>query len=722
MTRLMFSGLLLGAMCWSTHAVGAPTPEQRADDLQRRLTQEERIALVHGVVGFPLAKNGKIADGAAGSAGYVPGIPRLGIPALQESDAGLGVADPGDVRPGEGDTPLPSGLAMASTWNLQLARRAGAMIGEEAHRRGMNVLLAGGVNIARDPRNGRNFEYLGEDPLLAGRLDGAIIGGIQSRHVISTIKHFAFNDQETLRMTADVHIAPKAARESDLLAFEIAIEDGRPGAVMCSYNLIEGAYGCDNDTLLNGVLKRDWHYPGWVMSDWGAVHDVQAANHGLDQESGADFDKTVFFDAPLRAAVANGAVSAERLSDMTARILRAMFTIGVVDDPPVRKAIDVEADSQIAKQVEAAGLVLLRNQDEILPLPSTLHSIAIIGGHASLGVLSGGGSSQVSPVGGAALHLPHAFDGTVSAWQAEIYDPSSPMAAIRASAPHAILRADEGRYPAQAAAIAKTCDVAIVFVTQWMTEAADVPDLSLPEGQDGLVAAVAAANAHTIVVLETGGPVAMPWLGKVQAVMQAWYPGARGGEAIADALFGHVDPSGRLPMTFPVTEAQLPRPEIPGFGQPDGTKIAVVYSEGANVGYRWFAARRLKPLFPFGFGLSYTRFSHASLQFADGPKPIARVALHNAGARAGTDTVQLYLVARNGSPSRRLLGWAQETLQPGETKTDEIQVDLRLLADFDTAADGWHIPAGVYEIAAGTSSDDLPLHIMAQIGERRLPP
>jgi beta-glucosidase len=320
------------------------------------------------------------------------------------------------------------------------------------------------------------------------------------------------------------------------------------------------------------------------------------------------------------------------------------------------------------------------------------------------------------------LRVPHSFDGAVSAWQAEIYDPSSPMAAIRASAPHAMLRADEGRYPAEAAAIAKTCDVAIVFVTQWMTEAADVPDLSLPEGQDALIEAVAAANPHTIVVLETGGPVLMPWLGKVQAVMEAWYPGARGGEAIADVLFGRIDPSGRLPITFPAALAQLPRPVIPGFAQPDGTKIAVDYTEGANVGYRWFAARGLKPLFPFGFGLSYTHFSQAGLQFKDGAHPTARVSLHNAGARAGTDVLQLYMIARDGKPLRRLLGWAREILRPGETKTDEIQVDPRLLADFDMAAHGWHIPAGVYDLAAGTSSEDLPLHINVRIGERRLPP
>ncbi len=718
---LRFFAALTGLFC-ATQAFAAATAEQRTAEFQARLTQEERIALVHGVVGFPLGKNGKIPEGAVGSAGYVPGIPRLGIPALQESDAGLGIADPGNVRAGEGDTPLPSGLAMASGWNMGLAREAGAMIGEEAHRRGMNVLLAGGVNLARDPRNGRNFEYLGEDPLLAGRLDGAIIGGIQSRHVISTIKHFAFNDQETLRMMADVHIAPQAARESDLLAFEIAIEDGHPGAVMCSYNLIGGAYGCDNASLLDTVLKGDWHYPGWVMSDWGAVHDVAAANHGLDQESGAEFDNAVYFDAPLRAALASGVVPAGRLQDMTTRILRAMFTVGLFDNPPVHTPIDADADADIAKRVAASGLVLLRNQDALLPLPSTLHSIAIIGGHADQGVLSGGGSSQVFPVGGAALRVPRAFDGIVSAWQTEIYDPSSPMAAIRAAAPHAVLRVDEGHYPAQAAAVAATCDIAIVFVTQWMSEAVDVPDLSLPDGQDALVAAVGAANPHTIVVLETGGAISMPWLGKVQAVMEAWYAGARGGEAIADALFGSVDPSGRLPVTFPTSEAQLPRPDIPGFTQPDGTRIDVTYAEGADIGYRWFARKAIKPLFPFGFGLSYTAFSHTGLEITDGDVPTAKVVLHNTGVRAGTDTAELYLIARNGTPEHRLLGWAQHRLQPGESHGAEIKIDPRLLADFDVAAHGWHVPGGTYDIAVGTSAEDLPLHVSVKIGERSLPP
>lgn len=268
------------------------------------MTLDEKLSLVHGyfgasLKGAPPPMNATPPKEALGGAGYVPGLPRLGVPALQESDASLGVANGGNMRPGDQATALPSGLATASTWNPQLAHDGGAMIGSEAHAKGFNVLLAGGVNLARDPRNGRNFEYLGEDTLLAGVMAGESIAGIQSQHVISTVKHFAINDQETGRMTLSADIDEKAMRETDLLAFQIAIERGKPGAVMCSYNRINGDYGCEHDFLLNKVLKGDWAYPGWVMSDWGGVHStVKAAMGGLDQQSAHTFDKQDFFGAP----------------------------------------------------------------------------------------------------------------------------------------------------------------------------------------------------------------------------------------------------------------------------------------------------------------------------------------------------------------------------------------------------------------------------------------
>jgi len=706
----------------SVAAQAAPTPDERAGDLLAQMTQQEILSLVLGSQAMSRAPGQGFPPGARGSAGYVPGIFRLGIPALQETDAGLGIANPGNVRPGDTATPLPSGLAIAATWDRALAEASGAMVGEEAHRKGFNMLLAGGVNLARDPRNGRNFEYLGEDPLLAGRLDGAFINGVQSRQVMSTIKHFALNDQETQRTTLDVDIDPAAARESDLLAFELAIEDGQPGSVMCAYNLIGGHYACDNDALLNGILKRDWHFPGWVMSDWGAVHGADAAIHGLDQESAAQFDGQAFFGAPLAQAIANGKIPQARLNDMAYRILRSMAATGLLHTLPEPKAIDAVADAALAKRVAEAGIVLLRNQGAVLPLSRRTRSIAIIGGHADRGVLSGGGSSQVIPVGGAALAIPLGGEGGMAGARSILFDPSSPRDAIRAKIPGATVLVDDGRYPAEAQAVARQADIAIVFATQWMMEGYDAPDLSLPDGQDAVIAAVAAANPRTIVVLETGGPVLMPWLSAVPAVIEAWYPGARGADAIADILFGDANPSGRLPISFPASESQLPRPDIPGFGVPEGRRTTIHYTEGADIGYRWYARQSLEPLFPFGFGLSYSRFASANLAWRDGAKPSVTFTLKNTGRREGTATAQIYLTSKAGQKTLRLVGWSRIALRTGESRDMHVPIDPRLLADFDSAADRWHVRGGRYQIAIGNSAKDLGLPADTTLADRILPP
>ncbi|EIL94629.1 beta-glucosidase [Rhodanobacter sp. 115] len=341
------------------------SPDQRASLVVKAMTQDEKFQLID--VQFGDTENGHVmSPGALASAGYDPAIKRLGLPALQESDAGLGVAKPHKL----GATALPSGLATAASFDPALAYAGGAMIGSEAHHRGFNVMLAGGADLVRDPRNGRNFEYAGEDPLLTGLIVGHAIAGIQSQHVVSTIKHYAFNDLETARTTFSADINPTAARESDLLAFEIAIETGHPGSVMCSYNRVNSVYACENDWLLDKVLKRDWHYPGYVMSDWGAVHSAaKSALAGLDQESaGETFDKEVYFGKPLRAAVASGEVPQSRIDDMAHRILRSLFASGVIDHPAEQAPIDFAADRKVAQHVEEAGAVLLRNQDALLPL------------------------------------------------------------------------------------------------------------------------------------------------------------------------------------------------------------------------------------------------------------------------------------------------------------------------------------------------------------------
>jgi beta-glucosidase len=549
------------------------TPDARAHLLSQALTLDEKISLLHGIFALPVFGAPLPAD-AIGSGGYVPGVPRLGIPSLQETDASLGVTNPVmglglNIRPNDVATALPASIALAATFNRNLAYSGGAMVGAEARAKGFNVLLSGGVNLARDPRGGRNFEYLGEDPYLAGTLGGETIRGIEGQKIIATVKHFAMNDSETNRHWSNSVIDEEAMRESDLLAFEIAIETGKPGSVMCSYNLINGAYGCGNDFLLNTVLKGDWGYKGFVMSDWGAVYATDFAAKGLDQQSGQELDEKVWFGEPLKAEVKSGAVSQARLDDMVVRILRTQINSGIYDTPtkaPTRlgEGIDYKKDAEISRAVAGEGIVLLKNTDGLLPLAASAKSILVIGDHVETGVLSGGGSSNVRG-SNSQLYVPFSEDDPLAQYIYEQYHASSPLAAIKALAPNAAVRFDNGANGAEAARKARMADVVIVFGNQWMTETADAPNLSLPHGQDEMIAKVTAANPHTVVVLQTGGPVDMPWLNQAGAVIEAWYSGQEGGSAIADVLFGNVNPSGRLPVTFPKSVEQYPRKSLPGF-------------------------------------------------------------------------------------------------------------------------------------------------------------
>jgi beta-glucosidase len=686
------------ALALTGQSAAAPkmaSPDAQAEALIAKMTLDEQIALVHGVM--PALMN-PMPPGAVRSAGYVPGLPRLGVPALTESDASLGVANAG--RANDDAVALPSGLALAATWSEAVAEEGGAMIGKEARQKGFNVLLAGGANLAREPRNGRNFEYLGEDPLLAGRLAGASIRGIQSQHMVSTIKHFALNDQETGRMVASVEAPDAAQRESDLLAFEIGIETGQPGSVMCAYNRVGGTYACEHAHLLNDLLKGDWGYKGWVMSDWGAVHSVEAANAGLDQESGQQLDKQVFFDKPLKAAVDSGQVSRARLRDMVHRIVREMIAKGLMNPPDPGK-LDTAADAVVARRAATQGIVLLKNDGGMLPLAASAKRIVVIGGHADVGVLSGGGSSQVIPLRSTHFTPPK---GAPFWSQGVWYHGSAPLAAIQAGAPGANVSFEPGLDPIKAAAAAKDADVAIVFATHWVSEAYDALSLSLPDNQDAVIAAVAAANPRTIVVLESGVPNLMPWRDQVGAIVEAWYPGSRGGEAIADVLVGKVNPSGRLPLTFPASEAQLPNPKLPGEGA-EGERPApfeIRYPEGSDVGYRWFARTGAKPLYPFGHGLSYTSFRYSGLTVAGGKTLTARFIVTNTGPRAGTDTPQLYLTAGPSRRQQRLLGWSRVALKPGESRTVSVTADPRLLASW--ADRGWRIDPGAYQVFVGSDA------------------
>ena len=721
---LLAAWLASVALLVTAHATPAasPTdPDLRARSVEAKLTLNEKLHLVHGTMPLPLQipDSPPVPPGVPYTAGYIRGVPRLGIPDLLESDASLGVANPLQLRQGDGATALPSGLALAATFDPALAYASGAMMGAESRAKGFNVLLAGGVNLTRDPRNGRNFEYLGEDPLLAGTLAGQSIRGVQSQGVVSTVKHYVLNDQETQRRYLDAHIDEAALRESDLLAFELAIEKGRPGSVMCSYNLVNGFYACGNDHLLNQVLKGDWGYRGWVMSDWGAVSDVSYFNQGLDQESGEQLDDEVYFGAPLKAELAAGRVSRARLSDAVRRILRSVYAVGA-DQPKSVAPIDYAAHAKIARDAAAAGIVLLKN-DGVLPLAETARTILLVGGHADLGVLSGGGSSQVTPSGEPPTLIPVGGSGPMGAFAKELIVPSSPLNALREALPDADIEFASGYDADRAAAGARHVDLVIVFATRWQMEGRDSGSLSLPEGQDELIDKVSRANPNTIVVLETGNPVRMPWLAGVRAVLEAWYPGQEGGAAIADVLTGAVNPSGRLPMTFPVDESQNPRPVITGFGDPDRTRIVVDYVEGADVGYRWFARHDLKPLFAFGYGLSYTRFAYADLSARDAPSPDVSFTVRNTGARPGATTAQIYLLSAAGHPVRRLVAFGKTSLEPGASRQLTLSIDPRLLAHWDSARHGWQIDAGDYVLALADAADQLLQQTTLHLKLRRLP-
>jgi beta-glucosidase len=685
------------------------SPEVRARAALSAMTLDEKLRLIFGYSDQALTEVSKVPDETVppdlkayvmshlvkGSAGFVPGVPRLGIPDQTQTDASMGVRN--SLIP---STALPSSLATAASFDPEVPRAGGAMIGAEARATGHNPMLSGGINLAREPRNGRNFEYAGEDPLLAGIMVGALIDGIQSNHIISTIKHFAVNDQESLRTSIDVTIAPEAMRESDLLAFEIAMEQGKPGSVMCSYNLVNGRWACENDYLLNKVLKHDWGFKGFVMSDWGAVHSTGAANDGLDQYTGfcCATDSTWFAPNVIKAALASGEISQARLDDMVGRILWALFAKGPVDHPVALAPIDYAANAKIAQRAAEESLVLLKNDGDLLPLRKA-KSIAVIGGNADRGVLAGGGSSDVTPVGGAVMIDEHT------------YLPSPPLAALKAELPKTRIDFDAGTDPASAAALAGKSDVAIVFVTQHDNEGYD-GSLELAGKQDALVAAVAAANPKTIVVVESGGAVFMPWAGQVPAILEAFYPGISGGPAIARTLTGKVNPSGHLPISFPASLAQLAHPTLVGQGLPNETPAKLIYDEGAAVGYKWYDAKGLTPLFPFGYGLSYTSFTLSGLTAQpDGRAIKVAFSIRNAGKRAGKGVAQVYVAPADWQKAgwdapRRLGAFAKADLKPGKSATLELTVDPRLLATYEAAGNQWHIRAGNYRVVLGQSSDD----------------
>ena len=696
------------------------SPDERASAVVKEMTIDEKIQMLHGTGMVGLSPMSPLAIHSNGGAGYVPGIPRLGIPALQMSDAAYGVRVSGEN--GRYSTALPSDIAGAATWDLAGAYEYGALIGRELRAQGYNMGLGGGVNLTREPRNGRTFEYMGEDPILAGKMVASAIKGLQDQHVIGDIKHYALNDQESGRNAVNVNIDKRAARESDLLAFEIGVLDSGVGAVMCSYNRVDGEYACENKYLLTDVLKDAWKFKGFVVTDWGGAHSIEKASAaGLDHEQPG----WIFYGEELKKAVESGKVSQSELDDHVQRILRTMFATGVIDDPPQKSVVDVERGFEVARSLEEQAIVLLKNDHEQLPLAaSRVHSIAIIGPHADVGMISGGGSAQVDPPVGNAI-LPPGKGQT--RWLEPVWFPTSPLKSIRAKAPGTNVQFDSGADPEKAASLAAKADVAIVFAYQWESEDMDLPTLSLPENQDSLISKVAAANPHTVVVLETGGPVTMPWAGQVSAILEAWFAGSKGSDAVANVLFGDVNPSAKLPVTFPRSDADLPHPTIvkpPRESVPDNTKpepwkqiaaglapFQVTYDEGVKVGYKWYDAEKKPVLFPFGHGLSYTTYSYSNLKVEPGKTPHVTFTVKNTGKRAGAEVAEVYasLPAAAAEPPKRLVGGSKVTLKPGESKEVTVDIEPKYLSIFNVEQNGWQLLPGEYGFMVGGSSQNLPL-------------
>ncbi|MGA8937692.1 MAG: glycoside hydrolase family 3 C-terminal domain-containing protein, partial [Acidobacteriaceae bacterium] len=577
-------------MPWMNRSLDADT---RADMMVKQMTLDEKIQLVHGIGWGPLRAGAYVPAADNGGAGFVPGIPRLGLPDINLADSAVGIRMA--AKDSRYATLLPSVIGMASSWDPKMGFLYGDVIGRELRDQGYNMSIGGGVDLIREPRNGRNFEYASEDPVLAGTMVGELAMGVQSNDVMGDIKHYVLNDQETGRNTLNAVLNKRAMQETDLLGFQIAIGMARPAGVMCSYNHVNGDYACENHYTLTDVLKKEWGFKGFVLSDWEGTHStVKAALAGLDMEQPGD----TYFGAPLKAAVQAGKVPEARLDDMVHRIVRSMIAAGVVDHPPVRRVVDPFKGRDDAKRIEEESIVLLKNDGAVLPLAAGAgRTIAVIGGHADEGVLSGGGSAQVDAPGG----RPGG-----SEWGKAVYFPSSPMKYLKELAgSDAQVSFDAGTDVAEAAKAAAKAQVAIVFVTQWMSEGMDRPTLSLPDDQDALVEAVAKANPNTVVVLETGGPVSMPWHAQVKGIVEAWYPGIGGGQAIANVLYGRVNASGKLPVTFAMDDAQLPHPHVTGLTPTTGNNgmngggfhgmesrdFPVDYNvEGMKVGYKWFEA------------------------------------------------------------------------------------------------------------------------------------
>jgi beta-glucosidase len=660
---------------WMNRAL---SPERRAEELVAQMTLDEKITELHGIQDAQHRR-------------FVPGIPRLGIPPLVITNGPAG-AGPGDDPQQQPATALPAPVSLAATFDAGLARGYGVITGSEARDLGNSLVEGPDVNIARVPENGRSFEGYGEDSYLAGQIGAADIEGIQSQGIIAEVKHYDANNQETNRMTVNEVIDDRTLHEIYLSQFQAIIAQARPGAVMCAYPKVNGTYNCENDYLLSTVLRGQWGFNGFVQSDFGAAHSTApSAQAGMDLE----MPTGVFYADAMQQAVQDGQVPIATVNELLIRRFTVMIRFGLFDRQLTTSPIPAAPDGAFARTAAEEGTVLLKNDGSQLPLSATaLNSIAVIGPFAGAAKTGGGGSSHVVP----------------------LYTVSPVTGIENRAGPNVTVSYNDGSDPAAAAALAKTSDVAIVMAGDNETEGSDRRTLALSGDQDQLIESVAAANPHTIVVVKSGGPVLMPWASQVPAIVEAWYPGEEDGNAVAAVLFGDVNPSGKLPDTFPASNGQVPA-STPQ--QWPGVNDTAVYSEGLDVGYRYYDANHLTPLFPFGYGLSYTTFSMRHLAVArHGGHVVVKADVTNTGTRTGAEVAQAYVADPEaaGEPPEQLRGFARVTLRPGQTKPVMIVLDPHSFQIWDSTAQKWTTVPGRYTISLGDSSVNLPLHATVTVG------
>ena len=698
--------------------------EKRIDNALSLMTLDEKVALCHAQSKFSS-----------------PGVPRLGIPEIWWSDGPHGIREEvywdewtGANWTNDSCTAFPALTSLAATFNPELSKAYGVAIGEEARYRGKDVLLGPGVNIYRTPLNGRNFEYMGEDPYLASTMVVPYIQGVQQNGVAACVKHFALNNQEEWRGHINVNLSDRALYEIYLPAFKAAVTEAKVWSIMGAYNQIRGQHCCHNDLLLNKILKTDWKFDGVVVSDWGGVHDTrQAALYGLDVEMGtytdgltskAKFDyKDYYLAQPFLAQIKKGEIPEAVLNDKVSRILRLIFRTNMNRNRPYGKFVSPE-HSQTALRIAEEGIVLLKNENNILPVASEKYtSIAVIGENAVKTLTLGGGSSslkvkyEVSPLEGLVkiygkdkIHYSMGYSSGPSAYD-KVVPPVENQDSLLKSAVE----------------IASKADVVLFFgglnKNQYQDcEGGDRKSYDLPFGQNRLISEILKVNKNLVIVLTTGNAVAMPWIKEVPAIIQNWYNGSENGNAIARVISGAVNPSGKLPFSFPV---KLEDNAAHSFGKLSypGDSINQYYKEDILVGYRWFDTRKIKPLFPFGYGLSYTSFGYGKIatdkkEYAKDETVNVTFTLKNTGTTDGYETVQIYASQPKASvirPVKELKGFKKVFLQPGETATVTIPIRIQDLAFYDERTGNWNVEAGEFVFHNASSAADVKSSVKIRV-------